>query len=135
MPTVLVDSNVILDIFTGDPSWSEWSSRALRDAADDNRVVINPIVFSEISARFSRIEDIDAALPSILEREPIPYEAAFLAGKVYSTYRQRSGNKTTPLPDFFIGAHAAVSGYTLLTRDRGRYRTYFPNLALITPEN
>jgi predicted nucleic acid-binding protein len=133
MPTVLVDSNVILDIFTADPAWSEWSSRALRDAADNNRVVINPIVYSEISVRFSRIEDIDAALPSVLEREPIPYEAAFLAGKVFSTYRRRSGNKTTPLPDFFIGAHAAVSGYALLTRDTARYRTYFPSLKLIAP--
>ena len=133
MPTVLVDSNVILDIFTADPAWSEWSSRALRDAADNNRVVINPIVYSEISVRFSRIEDIDAALPSVLEREPIPYEAAFLAGKVFSTYRRRSGNKTAPLPDFFIGAHAAVSGYTLLTRDTARYRTYFPALKIIAP--
>jgi hypothetical protein len=133
MPTVLVDSNVVLDIFTGDLAWSEWSSRALRDAADNNRVVINPIVYSEISVRFSRIEDVDVALPSILEREPIPYEAAFLAGKVYSTYRRRSGNKTTPLPDFFIGAHAAVSGYALLTRDEARYRTYFPSLRLIAP--
>jgi predicted nucleic acid-binding protein len=133
MPTVLVDSNIILDIFTGDPAWSDWSSQALRDAADNNRVAINPIIFAEISVRFSRIEDADAALPSILERESIPYEAAFLAGKVYSTYRRRSGNKTTPLPDFFIGAHAAVSGYELLTRDAARFRTYFPSLKIIAP--
>jgi predicted nucleic acid-binding protein len=133
MPTVLVGSNVFLDIFTGDPAWSDWSSLVLRDAADNNRVAINPVIYSEISVRFSRMEDIDSVLPSILEREPIPYEAASLAGKVYSTHRRRSGNKTTALPNFFIGAHAAVSGYTLLTRDTGRYRTYFPALKLIAP--
>jgi predicted nucleic acid-binding protein len=133
MPSVLVDSNVILDIFTNDPVWESWSSQALRTAADNNRLVINPIVYAEISVRFSRIEDVDAALPAIFEREPIRYEAAFLAAKAYSAYRRHSGSKTAALPDFFIGAHAAVMGYELLTRDVGRYRAYFPGLKLVAP--
>jgi len=130
---VLVDSNVILDVLTRDKVWETWSSEALSEAADNHRLIINAIVYAEVSVRFSRIEDIDAALPPILEREQIPYQAAFLAGKVYSLYRRQSGQRPAPLPDFFIGAHAAVSGYQLLTRDISRYRTYFPSLPLIAP--
>jgi hypothetical protein len=130
---VFVDSNVILDVLTRDSAWEAWSSRALQDVADRRRLVINPIVYAEVSVRFSKMEEFDAVLPSVLEREPIPYPAAFLAGKVFSLYRQRSGTKLSPPPDFFIGAHAAVSGYELLTRDTALYRTYFPSISLITP--
>jgi predicted nucleic acid-binding protein len=132
--TVLVDSSVILDIFTEDPEWFGWSSGALAAAAEASRLVINPIVYSEVSVRFSRIEDLDLALPADrFVREPIPYQAAFLAGKAFVLYRKRGGARSSPLPDFFIGAHAAIASHRLLTRDRGRLTTYFPKLDLITP--
>jgi predicted nucleic acid-binding protein len=132
---VLIDSNVLLDLMTEDRQWFEWSSTALADAAEHSRLVINPIVYAEISIRFSRIEDLDAAIPTnMVDREPIPYEAAFLAGKAFSIYRKRGGKKRSTLPDFFIGAHASIAKYSLLTRDATRYRTYFPRLALIAPE-
>jgi len=124
MSAVLVDSNVLLDILTEDQRWSAWSMRALADAADSQRLVINAIVYAEISVHYSRIEDLDAALPvTALEREPLPFAAAFLAGKCFLAYKRRGGSKQLPLPDFFIGAHAAVAGYTLMTRDPSRYRT------------
>jgi predicted nucleic acid-binding protein len=107
----------------------------LSQIADRSRIIINPIIYAEISVGFSRIEDLESALPkTLLEREPLPYEASFLAGKVFLSYRRRGGNKTSPLPDFFIGAHAAVSGYRLLTRDTKRYRTYFPKVERISPD-
>lgn len=135
MTAVLVDSNVLLDVMTGDPVWFSWSSAALEQAADTARLVINAIVYAEVSARYSRIEDLEAALPvGMIEREPIPYAAAFLAAKAFLVYRRRGGTKLSPLPDFFIGAHAAVAGYRLLTRDTARYRTYFPTLGLICPD-
>ncbi|WP_160122289.1 type II toxin-antitoxin system VapC family toxin [Rhodovarius lipocyclicus] len=131
---VLVDSNVLLDVMTEDPAWFAWSSGALAEAADGARLVINPVIYAEVSVRYSRIEELDAALPrSLFDREALPYEAAFLAGKCFLAYRRRGGEKRSPLPDFLIGAHAAVAGYTLLTRDAARYRSYFPKLALITP--
>jgi len=134
MAAVLVDSSVLLDLMTEDPRWYTWSAGALERAADSLRLVINPIVYAEVSVRFSRIEDLEEALPkALIEREPIPYEAAFLAGKSYLAYRRRGGRKRSPLPDFFIGAHAAVAGYSLLTRDAARYRTYFPRLSVIAP--
>lgn len=134
MAVFLVDSNVILDFMSEDPVWSEWSINALRQAADSGRTVINPIIYAEISTRFSRIETLDEVLAATLfEREDIPYEAAFLAGKCYVEYRRRGGVRTSTLPDFFIGAHAAVAGYTLLTRDAARYHTYFPGLEIISP--
>jgi len=134
MTAVFVDSNVLLDLMTQDAEWFAWSAAALEDAADSARVVVNAIVYAEVSARYSRVEDLEAALPrDMLEREAIPYEAAFLAGKSYLAYQRRGGLKRSPLPDFFIGAHAAVAGYRLLTRDAARYRTYFPRLELITP--
>lgn len=134
MTAVLIDANVLLDVLTEDTSWFTWSAGAIERAADRYRLVINPIVYAEVSIRFSRIEDLDAALPSdMFDREAIPYEAAFLAGKSFSIYRQRGGTKRSPLPDFFIGAHAAVAGYPLMTRDATRYRTYFPKLSLIAP--
>jgi predicted nucleic acid-binding protein len=131
---VLVDSNVLLDIMTEDPQWFSWSADALARAAETMRLVINPIIYAEVSIRYSRIEDLNDALPlTFVEREPLPYEAAFLAGKAFLIYRKHSGVRRSPLPDFFIGAHASIAQYTLLTRDAGRYRTYFPKLPLITP--
>jgi len=114
MTAALVDSNVLLDLMTEDPQWLTWSAAALEQAADHLRLVINPIGYAEVSVRYSRIEELEAALPrTMLDREPIPYEAAFLAGKALLIYRRRGGPKRSPLPDFFIGAHAAVSGYRL----------------------
>ncbi|MDQ3696799.1 MAG: type II toxin-antitoxin system VapC family toxin [Gemmatimonadota bacterium] len=134
MPSVLVDANVLLDILTPDPRWEEWSSAALAEAAERSTLVINPIIYSEVSIGFSRIEDLDdALLPGEFLREPLPWDAGFLAGKSFVEYRQRGGERRSPLPDFYIGAHAAVRGYTLLTRDPARYRAYFPSLSLITP--
>ena len=135
MTAVLVDSNVLLDLMTEDTRWLSWSAEAVEQAADRFRLVINPIIYAEVSIRYSRIEDLEAALPkAMLDREAIPYEAAFLAGKCFLVYRQRGGTKRSPLPDFFIDAHAAVAGYRLLTRDAARYRSYFPRLPLIAPD-
>ena len=132
--SALVDSNVILDIFTRDPEWFAWSASALASAASQSGLVINPIIYAEVSVRFSRIEDLDAALPlDRFAREPIPYPAAFLVGKAFVLYRRRGGARPSPLPDFFIGAHAAVAGHRLITRDPARFASYFPNLDLITP--
>lgn len=134
MSAVVVDSNVLLDLFTEDAAWGEWSADALARIAQTSRLVINPIIYAEISIHFSSHEKLDDALPrEIFAREPIPFEAAFLAGKVLVLYRRRGGQKRSPLPDFFIGAHAAVANYRLLTRDATRYKTYFPKLVLITP--
>jgi predicted nucleic acid-binding protein len=134
MTTVLIDSNVLLDLMTEDEQWYSWSAEAIDRAADRCRLVINPVIYAEVSIRFSRIEDLDAALPrTMFDREEVPYEAAFLAGKSFLAYRRRGGTKGSTLPDFFIGAHAAVAGYRLVTRDASRYRTSFPKLALIAP--
>ena len=134
--STLVDSNVLLDILTFDETWNAWSSNALATALDSGRVIINPIVYAEVSVGFARIEELDDALPtSQFAREPLPYPAGFLAGKVFLAYRRGGGRvKQTPMPDFYIGAHAALGGYRLLTRDAKRYRTYFPRLAVIAPE-
>lgn len=131
---VLVDSNVLLDVATQDPTWGGWSEQALARAADRTMLVINPIVFAEVSVGFARVEEVEAALPpALFRREPLPYEAGFLAGKCFVAYRRRGGRHVQPLPDFYIGAHAAVMGHQLLTRDAARYRTYFPRLAIISP--
>jgi len=130
----LVDSNVILDIVTGDEEWLDWSASALARAADVSRLVINPIVYAEVAAGFARIEALEEALPSgCYERRPLPWEAAFLAGQCFVKYRRRGGSRRSPMPDFYIGAHAAVEGLTLLTRDPRRYRTYFPTVRVIAP--
>jgi len=132
---VLVDSNILLDIATDDPVWSGWSASALHHAGRDGRLVINPIIYAELSVSHSRIETLDALLPQdIFHREALPWAAAFLAGKAFHAYRQRGGARRSPLPDFYIGAHAAIAGYKLLTRDRGRYATYFPTVELISPQ-
>lgn len=134
MAAVLVDSNVLLDILTEDAEWLDWSSSALERAAASGPLSINPIVFAEVSIRFERIEELDAALPAdYFERRTLPWEAAFLAGKCFLRYRRRGGARTSPLPDFYVGAHAAVEGLTLLTRDAARYRAYFPKLSIIAP--
>lgn len=131
----LVDSNVLLDIVTDDPTWSAWSSAALAEAFDNGRVVVNPVVYAEVSVGFDHIENLDEALPADqFVREPLPYAAGFLAGKAFLAYRRRGGTRSIPLPDFYIGGHAAVSDYRLLTRDAKRYRTYFAGLALHAPQ-
>jgi len=135
MTPVLVDSNVILDIATEDSLWRDWSSSRLQQLAERVILVINPIIYAEVSIGFSRIEDLEDALPSgLFRRDALPWEAGFLAGKCFQDYRHRGGAKTTPLPDFYIGAHAAIAGFRLLTRDASRYRTYFPTLQIISPE-
>jgi hypothetical protein len=133
-PAVLVDSDVLLDVVTSDAGWLDWSSSALAKLADSHRLVINPIVYAEVAARFARIEDLEDALPAgYYERQALPWEAAFLAGRCFVKYRRRGGTRRSPLPDFYIGAHAAIAGLTLLTRDARRYRDYFPTLQLVCP--
>ncbi len=134
MNAVMVDSCVLLDIFTEDPAWFEWSCKALSEAAETRQLITNPIVYAEISVGFAKIEELENALPrGLIEFCPIPREAAFLAGKSFLKYRRRGGTRTSPLPDFFIGAHAAVEKMPLITRDTTHYRRYYPNLELIHP--
>lgn len=128
----LVDSNVLLDVVTRDPAWAAWSEAALREAAEHSTLAINPIVFAEVTMKFDRIEDADAALVDFT-REPLPYEAGYLAGKAFLAYRRRGGVRRSPMPDFYVGAHAVVGRMKLLTRDARRYRTYFPSLQLLAP--
>ncbi len=134
MRATLVDSNVIIDYLDPDSEWADWSAAMLSEAADHGAVTINPIIYAEVSAVYSTIEDVEAALPrDYFVRAVLPWEAAFLAGRSYREYRRRRGTKRSPLPDFYIGAHAAVTGMTLLTRDARRYRTYFPRLKIVAP--
>jgi len=135
MSRILVDSNVLLDVITEDERWFDWSSSTLERCADESILAINPVIYAEVSIGFARIEELEEALPtSLVERVPIPWEAAFLAGKCLVRYRRRGGRRRSPLPDFFIGAHAAVEGMPLITRDPARYRTYFPTVRVIAPE-
>ncbi|MBJ6798539.1 type II toxin-antitoxin system VapC family toxin [Geomonas propionica] len=130
----MVDSNVLLDVLEEDPIWYEWSANQLQQAADASILIINTVIYSEISIGFREIEELERVLlPEMFQRRPIPWEAAFLAGKCYMRYRKLGGTRRSPLPDFFIGAHAAVEKLTLLTRDATRYRTYFPSVKLIAP--
>jgi predicted nucleic acid-binding protein len=134
MPATLVDSNVILDILTEDAEWLDWSAAALAKQADAGPLVVNPLVYAEVAARFDRIEDLEDALPpEYYLRQALPWEAAFLAGRTFIRYRRKGGQRRSPLPDFYIGAHALVGRMTLLTRDARRYRTYFPALRIIAP--
>jgi predicted nucleic acid-binding protein len=134
MTAVVVDSNVILDAILGEAPWADWSIERLRELGSQSRLIVNAVIFAEVSVTFPMIEDAEAAMAiALLEREPISFDAAFLAGKVFRDYRRRGGLKRSPLPDFFIGAHAAVAGYRLLTRDGSRYRPYFPRLDVIAP--
>jgi len=131
---VMVDSSVLLDIFTQDPQWYGWSADTLAQVLDSDYAVVNPVIYSEISVRFEEIETLESLLPSpAFEYQPIPREAAFLAGKCFLDYPKRGGNRTLPLPDFFIGAHAAVAQLRLVTRDTQRFKDYFPKLNLICP--
>jgi predicted nucleic acid-binding protein len=128
----LVDSNVLLDIMTQDPTWFSWSETALRNAAERSTLAINPIIFGEVSSKFDRVEDIDTALVDFV-REALPYEAGFLAGKAFLAYKKRGGARRSPMLDFYVGAHAVVGRMELLTRDASRYGTYFPALEIIAP--
>ena len=135
MARILVDSNVLLDIMTQDKNWFHWSSEVLDFYSENNILGINAVIYGEVSIRFEKIEDLEKSLPAeLIQRFSLPWEAAFLAGKCFALYRQRGGSKLHTLPDFFIGAHAAIAGMTLMTRDAARYRTYFPALKLIAPE-
>jgi predicted nucleic acid-binding protein len=132
--TTLVDSCALLDVLTDDPTWSKWSSEAIAAAESAGELVINPLVYAEVSAGYEKLEEVDTALPvAIFRRDPLPYEAGFLAAKAFVNYRRRGGTKTSPLPDFYIGAHAAVMRYRVLTRDAARFRTYFPSVELLAP--
>ena len=131
---VLVDSNVLLDVLGEDTNWFDWSSVKLSEFAEKNTLCINPVIYAEISIGFSRIEELEEALPKdFFQYLALPYESAFLAGKCFVRYRRAGGRKRSPLPDFFIGAHAAVENMVLLTRDATRYRTYFPGLQVVAP--
>ena len=131
---ILVDTNVLLDLVTNDPDWSDWSLARLEEAALAGPILINDIVYAETSIRYDRIEDLDAMLAqALIEIAATPRSALFLAGKAFRRYRAAGGMRTGVLPDFFIGAHAAVEGWPLLTRDAGRYRRYFPKVRLIAP--
>jgi predicted nucleic acid-binding protein len=130
----LVDSNVIIDVLSADATWASWSERALKEARAAGALVINSVIYAEVGSRFSRREELDLALPpDRYLREHVPWPAAYLAGRAHTRYRRHGGAPTTPLPDFFIGAHAAVTGMRLLTRDAGHFATYFPRVELIAP--
>lgn len=134
MPATLVDTNVLFDYLSEDAEWLDWSAAMLAKVAESGPIVINPIVYAELSVRYDRSDDLDAALPAeYFVRAPLPWESAFLAAKCFARYRKRGGTRTSTLPDFFIGAHAAVADMALLTRDPRRYRAYFPKLRLICP--
>ncbi|MGG6265309.1 type II toxin-antitoxin system VapC family toxin [Leptolyngbya sp. AN03gr2] len=134
MTTTLIDTNVLLDIFNEDPNWFAWSLQQLTLCANQGFLAINPIIYAEASINFEQPEELEAALPPTdFRRKPLPWEAAFLAGQSYLEYRRRGGNRRSPLPDFYIDAHAVVSDFRLLTRDGARYRTYFPSLQIIAP--
>ncbi len=135
MTATLVDSNVLIDVLAESPEWAEWSSGALRYAGAEGPLIVNEVIYAEVSYRYSRIELLDLELPiDQFQREHTPWPAAYLAGKAFVEYRRRGGPRRSPLPDFFIGAHAAIAGLRLLTRDPSRYRTYFPIVELITPD-
>lgn len=130
----LVDSCVLIDVLADDPAWADWSLAQLEHCAGAGALVINPIILAEISPRFECVNDLEAALVGLpLVREALPWDAAFLAGQAFKVYRQLQGSKTSPMPDFYIGAHALVGQMQLLTRDRARYSSYFPRLALVAP--
>ncbi|MGD9739833.1 MAG: type II toxin-antitoxin system VapC family toxin [Bauldia sp.] len=134
MTDTLVDTNVLLDVADDGSEWWAWSSEALREAADSGSTVINQVIFAELSAGYATAEELDTTFaPDRFRRESIPWEAAFLAGKAYLAYRRAGGIRTAPLPDFFIGAHAAVRGYRLLTRDPDTYARYFPTIDIVSP--
>lgn len=130
----LIDSCVLLDVINGDEHWFDWSAARISAAMDEGRAVINPLIYAEVSVGYQTVEELDELLPADgYEREPLPYLAGFAAGKAFLNYRRSGGLKRSPMPDFYIGAHAAVAGYRLLTRDANRYRSYFPTIDIIDP--
>ena len=130
----LVDSNVLLDVLQDEGEWTDWSGAMLGRAAAQGILVINPIVYAEVCFGYDTVEDLERALPAAYcRREALPWDAAFLASRAFLAYRRRGGARRSPLPDFYIGAHAAIAGHTLLTRDPKRYRSYFPKLRIIAP--
>jgi predicted nucleic acid-binding protein len=134
MRGILVDSNIILDVFLDDPNWADWSESKLEKFSSITKLFINPVVYTEVSVGFKRIEELESALNRAdLQMLEIPKEALFLAGKAFLKYRKNRGTKRSPLPDFYIGAHAAILEMDLITRDESRYRTYFPTIKLISP--
>lgn len=136
MAAILIDSCVVTDLSDPESAWFEWSAATLEQLDQNNTMVINPIVYAECSIGFERIEEVEALFEHLgFAIQPIPREALFLAGKAFLQYKRRKGEKGNVLPDFFIGAHAAVAGYRLMTRDRGRFSTYFPSVELIMPES
>jgi predicted nucleic acid-binding protein len=133
-PATLIDSCVLLDVITGDRRWADWSAAEIAAAMDTGRAVINPLIYAEVSVGYQTIEELEELLPAgDYEREPLPYLAGFAAGKAFLRYRRGGGDKRSPMPDFYIGAHAAIAGYRLLTRDVRRYRAYFPTIEIIAP--
>lgn len=131
---LLVDTNVILDILTQDPQWYSWSQGQILKLSQDYQLAINPIIFAEVSMGHQSLKDTEASLPEpLFKRLALPYGAAFVAGQAFLKYRQAKGKKNSPLPDFYIGAHAQVENLPLLTRDKGRYASYFPKVSLICP--
>jgi predicted nucleic acid-binding protein len=133
-PATLIDSCVLLDVITGDKKWADWSAAQIAAAVDRGRAVVNPLIYAEVSVGYETVEELDGLLPADgYEREPLPYLAGFAAGKAFLRYRRGGGQKRSPMPDFYIGAHAAIAGYQLLTRDASRYRTYFPTIDIIAP--
>ncbi len=131
----LVDTNVLLDLVTADPVWADWSRHQLSAASLRGKLEINDVVYAELSIRYQRIEDLDAMLSRAeIDIRAMPRSALFLAGKAFLQYRARGGTRTGVLPDFFVGAHAAVTGLSLLTRDATRYRSYFPGIVVVSPE-
>ena len=132
----LVDSNVVIDILDADPVWANWSQARVAEARREGQAVINPLIYAEVAGAYPVQGEADRAIStSVYRRENLPWEAAFSAGRVFRAYRRSGGTKRSPLPDFYIGAHAEVKGYALLTRDPGRYRQYFPTLRIIAPDS
>lgn len=135
MIEIMVDSNILIDIFSKDPVWFKWSSDTIEQYAEQSRFIINQIIYGEISISFKRIEELEESLPpSYFVRDSIPWEASFLAAKVFYQYKKNGGKKNLILPDFLIGAHAAVRGVPLITRDISNYKTYYPDLKIISPQ-
>ncbi len=134
MKPVLVDSNVLLDVITDDATWGDWSAEQLEKLGNEAVLIVNPLIYAEVSVGFESIEVLERVMADdLFHRESLPWEAAFLAGKAFLTYRKRRGTRRSPLPDFYIGAHAAIRDYRLLTRDSSRYETYFPSLDVVAP--
>ncbi len=136
MPATLVDSCVLIDLLADDPQWADWSMQKLEALGGQAPLVINPLILAEISPRFACARDLEAALDALpLQKQALPWDAAFLAGQAFKVYRQSKGMQRSPMPDFYIGAHALLGGMRLLTRDAKRYRTYFPKLRVVCPES